>query len=100
MKKYAFSMMIALVALSFSHPTAFHSYASFKGKKQGQFKGETAGKGGREKDGWFELQSFDMGAESPVDAGKGASSGKREHNPVVIRKEVDGASPLLWNSQV
>lgn len=99
MKQYAFSVLIALVALSFSHPTAFHSYASFKGTKQGQLKGETAGKGGREKEGWFELQSFSLGSSNAATAsGKGGGSGKEGHSSVVITKEVDAASPLLLNA--
>jgi len=98
MKQYTFSLLIALAALSFVHPTAFHTYASFKGKKQGQLKGETNGKGGREKDGWFELSSFDMGVETPVDFKAPKPTGKRQHNPVVITKETDAASPLLLNA--
>ncbi len=98
MKAYIFSLLIALAALSFvrpSHPTAFHNYASFKGSKQGQLKGESKGKGGREDKGWFELASFEMGSETPVDANKGGAKGARTHNPIVITKEADGASPQL-----
>jgi type VI secretion system Hcp family effector len=99
MKQYAFSLLIALAALSFSHPTAFQSYVSFKGKTQGQLKGQTAGKGGREKDGWFELQSFNFGTTNVATAaGKGGGSGKEGHSSVVITREVDQASPLLLNA--
>lgn len=100
MKRITFSLMIAaatLVALSFSHPTAFHTYASFKGKKQGQFKGEST-KTGRAKDGWFELISFEMGSEVPVDSKTGKPKGARQHSPIVITKEVDEASPKLLNA--
>jgi type VI secretion system secreted protein Hcp len=99
MKAITFSILMALVALSFvrpAHPTAFHSYASFKGSKQGQLKGNSKGKGGREDKGFFQIQSFDLGGEVPVDASKsGSASGKRTHKPIVITKEVDGASPQL-----
>jgi len=97
MKRYAFSLLIALIALSFSHPTAFHSYASFKGKKQGQLKAESS-KTGRTKDGWFEIVSFDMGAEVPVDPKSGSPKGARQHKPIVITKQVDEASPLLLSA--
>lgn len=97
MKRYAFSLLIALIALSFSHPTAFHSYASFKGKKQGQLKAESS-KTGRAKDGWFEIVSFDMGAEVPVDPKSGSPKGARQHKPIVITKQVDEASPLLLSA--
>ena len=93
MKKYAFSLLIALVALSFTHPTAFHSYASFKGTKQGQLKGESTK--GREKDGWFEIRSIEFGTEVPVDPKSGRPKGARQNNPIVVTKEVDEASPLL-----
>lgn len=97
MKSYTFSLLIALVALSFvrpAHPTAFQSYVSFKGSKQGQLKGSKE-KGGREDKGWFLIQSFDMQGETPVDANKGGAAGKRTHKPLVITKEADGASPQL-----
>jgi len=102
MKSYTFSLLIALATLSFVrpvHPTAFHNYVSFKGSKQGQFKGESRGKGGREDKGWFEIQGFELQGEVPVDANKpGAASGKRTHKPIIITKEMDGASPQLLNA--
>jgi type VI secretion system Hcp family effector len=94
MKQYAFSLLLALLALSFSHPTAFHRYASFKGAKQGQLKAQST-KTGREKDGWFEIVSIDMGAEVPVDPKSGRPKGARQKGPLTITKEVDGASPQL-----
>jgi type VI secretion system Hcp family effector len=99
MKQYTFSLLLALFALSYSHPTAFHSYVSFKGNKQGQFKGESS-KGTRHaKDGWFEVTSFEMGSEAPVDANKsGTARGARPHPPVTIHKELDESSPLLLNA--
>jgi type VI secretion system Hcp family effector len=99
MKQYTFSLLLALFALSYSHPTAFHSYASFKGKTQGQFKGEST-KGTRHaKDGWFEVTSFEMSSEVPVDAKSGTTRGARPHPPVTIHKELDEATPLLLNAR-
>jgi type VI secretion system Hcp family effector len=97
MKHYAYSLLIALVTLSYTHPTAFHSYVSFKGTKQGLLKGAQSGKG-REKDGWFEIQGFELGTEVPVDAKSSAPKGARQHNPVVITKEEDSSSPQLLNA--
>jgi len=102
MKAYAFSILMTLVALSFVHPvhpTAFHNYVSFKGSKQGQLKGKTSGKGGREDKGWFEIQSFDLAGEVPADANKPGTTGKRTHKPIVIAKETDASSPLLFQAQ-
>jgi type VI secretion system secreted protein Hcp len=97
MKRYTFSLLFALFALSFSHPTAFHRYASFKGTKQGQLKAQST-KTGRAKDGWFEIVSFEMGTEVPVDPKSGSPKGARQHKPIVITKQVDEASPLLLNA--
>lgn len=96
MIRYTFSLLIALVALSFTYPTAFHTYVSFKGTKQGQLKAESTK--AREKDGWFEIMSFEMGSEVPVDPKSGSPKGARKHNPIVITKQVDEASPLLLNA--
>jgi type VI secretion system Hcp family effector len=99
MKATTFSILMALVALAFvrpAHPTSFVGYVSFRGSKQGQIKGESKGKGGREDKGFFQIQSFDMAGEVPVDASKpGAAQGKRTHKPFSITKETDGASPQL-----
>jgi type VI secretion system Hcp family effector len=107
MKKYAFLLLLPLTLLAFvrpghpanpAHPTAFDTYISFTGTKQGLFKGQTAGKGGREKDGWFLVQSFDLGVETPTDAKSGSPKGARQKGPLSITKEVDGASPQLLDA--
>ncbi len=96
MKQSWLLLALSISVLSFIHPTAFHSYVSFKGTKQGQFKGESSkGKSGREADGWFELQSFDMAGESPADASRSAAAGRTQHKPFTLTKEVDGATPKL-----
>jgi type VI secretion system Hcp family effector len=104
MKAITFSILMALVALSFvrpAHPTGFTEYISFKGSKQGQFKAESKGKGGREDKGFFQIESFDMAGEVPVDLSKpGAAQGKRTHKPFSLTKEVDGSSPLLLQAHL
>jgi type VI secretion system secreted protein Hcp len=39
--------------------------------------------------------SFSFGVQSPRDVATGQASGKRQHDPIVIVREVDSASPLL-----
>jgi len=39
-----------------------------------------------------------MGSSRPYDAASGLPTGKREHNPIVVTKEKDSASPLLLNA--
>jgi type VI secretion system secreted protein Hcp len=75
---------------------SFHYYASFKGTKQGQLKGETI-KAVRS-DKWVELSSFEMGSEVPVDPKSGKPTGSRTHAPVVITKEWGAASPQLLDA--
>lgn len=43
----------------------------------------------------FEVLAFDFGTETPRDAATGQASGKRQHSPVTLVREVDSASPLL-----
>jgi type VI secretion system Hcp family effector len=96
MKKIALSLSLCALLLAFTHPTGFHSYTSFKGSKQGAFKGESTKGKSRDKDGWFETQGYDMGGETPADASKSSSAkGGRQHHTLMITKETDGASPLL-----
>jgi type VI secretion system Hcp family effector len=81
---------------------SFHSYASFKGVRQGTFKGEATVAERRDK--WTELVDFKMGSETPFDANTGRPKGARTHQPVIITKEKGVASPLLlnahWTSEV
>jgi len=75
---------------------AFAAYVSFKGTKQGQFKGETI-KGNR-KDKWVAVLAFGIGVESPLDNATGQASGKRKHSPIVITKEWGAASPQIFQA--
>lgn len=74
-----------------------HFYMYVKGQKSGQITGGVTQKGreGSSLCSWFEL-----GVEVPFDVNSGLSSGKRAHQPVKIRKQIDQASPLLYNMAV
>jgi type VI secretion system secreted protein Hcp len=76
-------------------------------KTQGQIKGSSTKKGsGSGVSGGIECHSFEYAIESPRDAASekefkgetGSSIGKRTHKPIVIVREVDSASPLLWQA--
>jgi type VI secretion system Hcp family effector len=99
MKKSWLLLALSLSVFSFIHPTGFHSYASFKGSKQGQLKAaSTKAKRGdkdRQADGWFELVSFDQGGESSTDGARTVAAGKRQHNTFTLTKGVDEATPEL-----
>jgi type VI secretion system Hcp family effector len=76
------------------------------GTKQGSIKGTSTVKG---HEGWLDIESVDVGglafsveneAALRRDAASGLPSGKRQHKPITIVREVDAASPLLWSALV
>jgi type VI secretion system Hcp family effector len=77
---------------------ALNAYIKVTGTKQGSMKGSTTRKG---HGSWSEVISIRWG--NLVFAASGQSSGKRQHQPVTIRKEVDAASPqllqALWSNE-
>jgi type VI secretion system secreted protein Hcp len=79
---------------------AFNAYVSFKGEKQGTFKGSGRTKGNHA--GKSVLTGacfgFSFSVQSPRDSIAGQPVGKRRHQPITIRKEVDAASPQLFSA--
>jgi type VI secretion system secreted protein Hcp len=79
---------------------AFEFYVSITGKKQGKFKGASAGVGRRTTKDRIPGIRFELETISPRDAATGLPTGKRQHKPVVITKEWDAASPQLFQALV
>jgi type VI secretion system secreted protein Hcp len=75
-------------------------YVSVKGKKQGQFKGETKGPGGSRARDRFRGVRYVSEVISPRDEASGLPTGKRQHKPIVITKEWGAASPQLFDALV
>ena len=75
---------------------SFHSYASFKGKKQGQLKAESLK--AKRNDKWCELVAVEMGSEVPVDPKSGRPKAARTPGPVIVTKSIGGASPQLLDA--
>jgi type VI secretion system secreted protein Hcp len=75
---------------------AFHGYVSFKGSKQGQFKGESKKPARSGK--WSEVEAFDFGVETPVDSNSGKPTGRRQHQPIKITKAFGNATPQLMQA--
>jgi type VI protein secretion system component Hcp len=76
------------------------------GTKQGSIKGTSKVKG---HEGWLDIENVEVNGlsfavENEValrrDAASGLPSGKRQHGTVTIVREVDEASPLLWQALV
>jgi type VI secretion system secreted protein Hcp len=77
---------------------AVNAYMSFTGQKQGVFKGNIKSKGSHA--GKSIVFGLSYGVQAPRDIATGMASGKRRHQPITIRKEVDAASPQLLRALV
>ena len=73
---------------------ALNAYLSLKGVKQGQIKGSVTQKGREDK---IMVIAVSHEVISPRDPASGLPTGKRMHKPFVITKELDKATPLLYN---
>jgi type VI secretion system secreted protein Hcp len=74
---------------------ALNAYLKLKGQKQGDINGSVTQKG-RENSIMVIAVSHEI--ISPRDPASGLPTGKRMHKPMVITKELDKASPLLYNA--
>ncbi len=72
---------------------ALNAYLKLTGAKHGVIKGSVSQKG-REESIMVIALSHDI--VSPRDAASGLPTGKRQHKPLVITKELDKSSPLLY----
>jgi type VI secretion system secreted protein Hcp len=73
---------------------ALNAYLRLKGQKSGEIKGAAVQRG---RVGSIAVIAFDHQIVSPRDIQSGLPTGQRMHKPLVITKEVDGSSPVLWN---
>ena len=76
---------------------AVTAYLTLKGQKQGEIHGSVTQKG---RENSIQVYSFDQEIAVPRDAASGLPTGKRQHKPLVIVKEIDKSSPPLWNALV
>lgn len=71
---------------------ALNAYLRLKGQKQGDIRGSVTQKG---REGKIMVIAVSHEVLSPRDPASGLPTGKRQHKPIVITKEIDKASPLL-----
>ncbi|AUX44724.1 hypothetical protein SOCE26_061910 [Sorangium cellulosum] len=76
---------------------ALQAYLKLTGQKQGEIKGSITQAGRKEKIGVIAVHHQ---ITSPRDPATGLPSGKRQHKPLVITKELDKSSPLLYQALV
>jgi type VI secretion system secreted protein Hcp len=86
------SMSLAFLLSAASAGAAFESYMVVKGAKQGSFKGSALPTASLAM-GRIALVDFSYSIESPRDPQSGLPTGKRQHAPLVIRKETDETTP-------
>ena len=72
---------------------ALNAYLRLKGQQHGDIKGSVTQKG---REGKILVIAAEHGIVAPRDAASGQATGKRQHRPFVITKELDASSPLLY----
>jgi len=76
---------------------ALNAYLTLKGQKQGAIKGGVVQKG---REGTILVHAATHDVVSPRDVASGMASGKRMHKPFVITKQIDKATPMLYQAFV
>ncbi|MFA6149604.1 MAG: type VI secretion system tube protein TssD [bacterium] len=76
---------------------ALNAYLRLKGQKQGDIKGSVTQKG---RENSIMVIAYSHEIVSPRDAASGLPTGKRMHKPLVITKELDKSTPLLYSALV
>lgn len=76
---------------------ALSSYLILKGQKQGQIKGGVVQKGREDQ---IEVNAVDHQVNRSFDPASGEPASTNQHQPFVITKDVDKASPLLYQALV
>jgi type VI secretion system secreted protein Hcp len=74
---------------------ALNAYLKLSGRKTGEIKGSVTQKG---REGKIMVIAASHEILSPRDPASGLPTGKRQHQPLAITKEVDRSSPLLYQA--
>jgi type VI secretion system secreted protein Hcp len=76
---------------------ALNAYLKLTGQKQGDIKGSVTQKG---REGKIMVIAVTHEVFSPRDQVSGLPTGKRQHRPFIITKELDKSTPLLFSALV
>jgi type VI secretion system secreted protein Hcp len=76
---------------------ALNAHLRLKGQKQGDIKGAARQKG---REGRIAVIAVSHEIVSPRDPASGQATGRRQHKPLVITKELDRSTPLLHAAHV
>jgi len=74
---------------------ALNAYLSLKGQTQGEIKGSVVQKG---REGKIMVIAVSHDVHSPRDLASGLPTGRRQHKPLVITKELDQSTPALYTA--
>ena len=85
--------LLAAILMSASAAHAQHVFCKVEGQRQGIIKGDTTVKG---QENNLTILSIASGVQIPFDAASGQATGKRQHQPLTIVKNLDQASPKLF----
>jgi type VI secretion system secreted protein Hcp len=90
---------VLLTCLTLAAPVhaELNAYMKVKSAKQGDIKGGVTQKG---RENTILVIAVDHEIVSPRDAGSGQATGKRQHKPLVITKEIDRSSTALRNALI
>ena len=76
---------------------ALNSYLVEQGQKQGQIKGGCIQ---RYKEGWIEIIAYNHEILSPYDPSSGLATGERQHQPLIVWKEIDQSTVSLFQALI
>jgi type VI secretion system secreted protein Hcp len=93
------SLIVGTAAVAADANAALNAYVTFKGQKQGQFKGDfSTQKTANPKESI--VFGIDLDTQAPFDLETGQASGKRQHSPLVLVKPINLASPQIYQALV
>jgi len=94
--KWSFLLLtLTIVITPSSSFAALNAYMRITGETQGEIKGDVI-QAGREDS--ILVKRYGYSVSDAYDAASGLPSGKRQHRPIQILKEIDSATPLLFNA--
>ncbi len=73
----------------------FDVWLKVKGSKSGEIKGYSTNAAHKD---WIEVLSYEHVMEAPVDARSGTASGRVQFNPIKVVKQIDQATPMLYQA--
>ncbi|GJL92494.1 MAG: hypothetical protein DHS20C04_21530 [Hyphococcus sp.] len=85
-------LFVVIAAMLFASASAETGYMRLSVEGIGAVRGEATAVG---REGMIEVYGFSHEVLSPRDSVSGRASGRRTYEPIVIRKRIDAASPLL-----